>query len=79
MEIDEQMEILSISTCASLTQRELEDKHLKENMKGIQITVSLDRRLKEDPYLFYLIQKRIDEVFYLTPKEKVPTPDTTTL
>ena len=47
-------------------------------MRGIQITVSLDRRLKEDPYLFYLIQKRIDEAFNLTPKETVPTPDTTT-
>ena len=78
MEIEEQMEILRISTCESLTQRELEDIYLKKNMKGIIITVSLDRRLKEDPYLFYLIQKRIDEVFYLTPTEKVPPPDSTT-
>ena len=78
MEIEEQMEILRISTCESLTHRELEDNYLKKNMKGIIITVFLDRRLKEDPYLFYLIQKRIDEVFYLTPTEKLPTPDSTT-
>ena len=72
------MEILSISTCAGFTEREIEDKYLKNNMRGIQITVSLDHRLKEDPYLFYLIQKHIDEAFNLTPKETVPTPDTTT-
>ena len=39
MEIEEQMEILRISTCASLTQRELEDNYLKKHMKGIQITL----------------------------------------
>ena len=40
-----------------------ESAYLNEHMKGITLHVTIPQSFKNDPYLFYLIQKRIDEAF----------------
>ena len=42
-------------------ERDFEDAYLKTYMKDVQLSVKISQPFTRDPFLFYLIHKRIDE------------------
>lgn len=51
-----------------LKQRQDEDAYIKKKFSEgeVEINIVLSGQIKEDPHLYYLLQKRVDEAFKLT-------------
>ena len=53
------------SYTAEERQRAYENRYLRTHMKDVQLSVKISQPYTRDPFLFYLIHKRIDEALLL--------------